>query len=116
MLSQAADDSDPAARGRGACADGAEVTDLSERFCRICGYDLGEAGVRDKKYGYPTYNICHCCGMESGIDDVSQSERIKYRNEWIFEGESVWFNEKHKPESWNLREQMKNIPRSFKAP
>ena len=54
---------------------------LEERHCRICNFDNGIKGVRDK-YGYPTYNICPNCGVEFGYEDSTDTSIKKYKEKW----------------------------------
>ena len=81
-------------------------------FCRVCGLfhedaPWGESGT------YPTFNICECCGVEFGYEDVSVNSVKAYRNKWLSLG-SIWFSIKFKPSNWNIDEQLKNIPTCFK--
>jgi transcription initiation factor IIE alpha subunit len=77
-------------------------------ICPVCGY----TGLYEQPYdknGCASYEICPCCGFEFGYDDNDQGKTFKqYREKWILNGAS-WFNEKRKPEKWNLKEQLKNL-------
>ena len=80
--------------------------------CRVCGfyeeeYPWGEDGKS------PTYQICPCCGIQFGKEDITLEEIKKYRNDWVAKG-CKWFVKGEKPEKWNVEIQMKNIPEKFK--
>lgn len=83
----------------------------SERFCRICGLDHGEEGVRMSS-GMPTFNICECCGTEFGYDDLNNWSQ--YRKYWLYELKCKWMDETYKPANWSLCTQLLNIPEKFK--
>jgi hypothetical protein len=76
--------------------------------CRVCGLfndnpPWGEDG------NSPTYEICPCCGVEFGYEDITIDSTKDYRNHWINEGVK-WFSAKEKPLNWDMSEQFKNIP------
>ena len=85
----------------------------SERYCRICGLDQGEEGVRDNN-GCASFDICSCCGVEFGHEDINVDTCKKYRNNWINTLNAKWFNEKIKPKHWSLDLQLKQIISKFK--
>jgi len=77
--------------------------------CRVCGYDnddfpWGEDGKN------PTYQICPCCGVEFGVDDITPENIQKFRNGWQ-KSNYKWFDRQMKPSDWSLEKQMKNIPK-----
>ena len=80
--------------------------------CRICGLYIEESPWGDEE-NFPTYEICPCCGVEFGYEDYTVESAKKYRMKWISTGYK-WFDPKLKPEDWNLEEQLKNIPTTFK--
>lgn len=80
--------------------------------CRVCGcsseeFPWGEDGKS------PTYEICPCCGVQFGKEDVTLESIQKYRAEWLRK-RAKWFAKNSKPEHWVLEEQMKHIPEGFK--
>lgn len=84
----------------------------NSKYCRVCGLsqeDLpwGEDGKT------PSFEICHCCGVEFGYEDSSVDCVKRFRADWILKG-SNWFDDKEKPPNWNLKEQLKNIPEEFR--
>ena len=80
--------------------------------CRVCGcysvdFPWGEDGRN------PSYNICQCCGVQFGKEDISLESIKKYRTEWLIKG-GKWFAKDERPENCNLETQMKNIPNEFR--
>ncbi len=80
--------------------------------CRVCGLYIidppwGEDGQS------PTYEICSCCGVEFGNEDYTMESTKKFRNKWLSEN-IKWFDVKQKPDSWDLKNQMLDIPDGFK--
>lgn len=73
-------------------------------LCRICGWDLGEHGW-EQVDAAPNYIICPCCAAESGVDDITQRMRRRYRQEWIERG-CPWFDPGEKPEGWRPEGQL----------
>jgi hypothetical protein len=80
-------------------------------ICPVCGYDKLLESPYDE-FGYPSYEICSCCGFEYGFDDSNKKITFqKYRERWIDKG-FQWFNKSKKPKEWNkeaLNIQLKNI-------
>jgi len=79
--------------------------------CRVCGYysedfPWGEDGES------PSFQLCPCCGVQFGKEDISLDSIKKYRDEWVSKG-GKWYTKEEKPERWNLEVQMKNIPDKF---
>lgn len=71
--------------------------------CPICGC----VGQFSPPYKTQTdlmysYDICGCCGFEFGLDDKNT-----YFKEWLSKG-AKWLCKEHKPENWNLAEQLEN--------
>jgi len=82
---------------------------MDKRYiCLVCGYNR----LEELPYGidgYPSYEICACCGFEYGYDDLDRGESFKeYREKWLNNG-AQWFVPKERPAHWNLSEQLKNI-------
>jgi len=61
----------------------------------------------------PTFNICPCCGVEFGYEDMTVQSAKKFRDKWICEG-MKWFRHECMPESWSWDEQKKSIPEAFR--
>ncbi|MBP1988672.1 hypothetical protein [Paenibacillus eucommiae] len=76
-------------------------------FCLVCGNKLESPQYTSD--GKPMYNICPCCGFQSGFDDDDRGMTFEeYRKAWLSEGAN-WFNQKSKPSGWELKAQLKNI-------
>ena len=85
---------------------------MKTNFCRVCGFftdDLpwGEDNVT------PTYEICACCGVEFGNEDYTYESTLRYRRKWLAEN-AKFYECEYKPNSWNLQEQMNNIPKDYR--
>jgi transcription elongation factor Elf1 len=79
-------------------------------ICPVCGYDNLKEGPFDE-YGYPTYEICPCCGFEFGFSDESEGNSYEsYRTDWIRKG-FPWFSGRT-PKLWNkklMEKQLENL-------
>lgn len=80
--------------------------------CRVCGcyseyFPWGEDGKS------PTFQLCPCCGVQFGKEDLTLESIKEYRDGWISKG-GKWFVKNEKPESWDVEAQMKNIPDEFR--
>ena len=94
--------------------------------CPCCGWDglelpayrnLSRASVSDdpvrppysRYLGYPSYEVCACCGFEFGNDDepgTGEGVSFKaYLAEWIKTGSS-WFDPTRRPHDWSLERQL----------
>lgn len=95
-------------------------------FCPCCGFDgLDGPAYADfgpppwpdldrppygNRLGFPSYDVCPCCGFEYGFDDepggsATPQSFEDYRLEWLAAG-AGWFTPTRKPLNWNLREQL----------
>lgn len=83
-----------------------------ERICRICGLEYDSNIVRDE-FGEPTFNICDCCGVEFGYEDITIKSVIHYRCYWLNELKAKWFIPKYKPNKWDINKQLENIPKQY---
>lgn len=82
-------------------------------ICVVCGYDKLETAQYNDN-GIPTFNICQCCGFQSGYDDLDQGNSFEeYREKWINNG-AKWFRPKEKPSNWDFKGQLKNIPIEYR--
>ena len=76
--------------------------------CRVCGYHdddwpYGEDGKT------PSHNICPCCGVEHGYEDISLVAVLRYRGNWI-SGGGKWFSPRLRPAGWDMVRQLSLIP------
>lgn len=83
----------------------------TKNTCPVCGYPHLEEPPYDE-YGYPTYEICSCCGFEYGVTDDDKGYTFEsYRQEWIEKG-YPFFGEDDKPDGWDAKmaqEQLLNL-------
>lgn len=86
---------------------------MSTYHCPVCGYaELKEPPYDD--LGYPSYEVCSCCGFETGFDDGGmtgdrEARFLAYRDKWLARG-APWFSEVDvEPKSWSLCEQLGSI-------
>lgn len=80
--------------------------------CRVCGLLQ-----RDPPWGLdghtPSFDICPCCGVEFGYEDCGKDSVVRYRRSWLASGPIGW-EPKVKPESWDLDEQLAQIPEGYR--
>ena len=86
----------------------ARSTLVSELGCPVCGYpDFVAFGAN----GGSTYNVCPCCGCESGVDynTLVDDERLTYlRKLWVVDEKSAWRSGiKPCPHGWNAAKQLR---------
>jgi len=84
----------------------------AEKICRVCGLEYNDNDVRDE-FGEATFNICDCCGVEFGYEDINIKTILKYRYYWLNELKGRWFSPKDKPNEWNINKQLENIPKEY---
>jgi hypothetical protein len=78
-------------------------------ICKVCEFDKLEMPQYTDDGG-PMFNICPCCGFQSGYHDQDQETTIdEYRQSWINKG-ALWAFPPE-PAVWNYKEQLKNISR-----
>lgn len=79
-------------------------------ICIVCGYNKLNYPQWNEE-GFPTHQICSCCGFESGFDDDGKDEPDtieEYRNRWLTNG-AKWCWPSERPKEWSLKDQLKNI-------
>ncbi|MDF4251361.1 MULTISPECIES: hypothetical protein [Streptomyces] len=86
-----------------------EEEEETETVCRVCGFD----GPVVWEGGWPTEDICPCCGNESDISDSSVTGVRVYRGYWVANG-APWRDgleeRRQRAAGWDLLRQMANIP------
>lgn len=80
---------------------------MNSNICTICGYSKLREPPRDETRA-PSWEICPCCGSESGYHDYQPSAVISNRKKWIENG-AHWFDNRLKPKDWDLRDQLRGI-------
>lgn len=61
------------------------LDEFDPRFCRVCGYDPGDPPWGDNGLD-PSFEICSCCGVEWGYQDMKLEGVLKYRERWLGAG------------------------------
>jgi hypothetical protein len=80
--------------------------------CRVCGLRQADPPWGDDGRT-PNFQICDCCGVEFGYEDVSPASVKSARSTWLAKG-APWFNPKARPLIWDVGKQMEAIPEAFK--
>ncbi|PNK61163.1 hypothetical protein [Psychrobacter sp. FDAARGOS_221] len=57
--------------------------------CRVCGYTNEDFTPWGDDGKYPLFEICPCCGIESGYEDISPESIASNRKKWM---ESAKYN------------------------
>jgi hypothetical protein len=98
---------------------------LVRHYCPCCGYDglegpaYAELGappwlhLEGPPYfphpGFPSYEVCACCGFEFGNDDdpgTAPGDSFEdYRRQWVASG-AEWFDPTKQPKDWDLAKQL----------
>ncbi len=76
-----------------------------ETVCRVCGYDAGEVRW---EHDCPTYDICDCCGSESGYEDMLVEAVRAHRQRWLDAG-TPWWGRGGPPPGWTPTEQLTRV-------
>ena len=81
-------------------------------FCRICRYEHEEP-----QWGpdgqCPLFEICPCCGAESGYEDGTAPAIQAYCKAWLAQG-AAWFSPMYRPAHWDLARQLESVPAEFR--
>ena len=65
--------------------------------CLVCGWDFQEPSWSPA----PLYLICHCCGSESGVDDLDERRAAESLLRWVARG-APWFVAAERPDGWSV--------------
>lgn len=76
--------------------------------CRVCGYELNEPPWGNDGMS-PSFEICPCCGVEFGYEDVSLQSIRTFRSKWLASG-SPWFDISKRPKAWDISVQLELVP------
>jgi hypothetical protein len=76
--------------------------------CYICGFTNLDEPPWGEDSITPNFQICPCCGVTFGYEDLTEKGRKYYRKTWILEGAN-WFQEELKPIDWDLKKQLLKI-------
>jgi hypothetical protein len=87
--------------------------DESNLRCRVCGFRLAEPPWGDDGTT-PQYDICPCCGSESGYHDCTPKAARSNREKWI-NGGAKWFHPEMKPRGWILLHQLAWVPSGYRG-
>ena len=75
--------------------------------CPVCGYK--ELTALDD-FNCTTFEICECCGSESGVEydqNSSLSHLLNIRREWVLVAKCSWWGDKESmPINWHPYSQM----------
>src|SRR3972149_9931161 len=66
--------------------------------CRVCGY-IGEDAPWGEDGKTASFDICPCCGVEWGYEDILPEGVFDYRAKWI-NGGAQWREPRRKPKDW----------------
>lgn len=79
--------------------------------CRVCGR-LHEGPPWGEDGRTASFEICRCCGVEFGYEDVSPQAARHYRAAWLAGG-AVWFSPEARPPEWSLEAQLVRVAPEF---
>lgn len=77
--------------------------------CAVCGYPDLELPQRGSEGG-GSFEICPCCGFQSGVDDDDRGiPPSTWRRRWIEAGMTWWSRGQRPPAGWDPRLQLDRI-------
>lgn len=63
------------------------ISDDGFSFCPVCGEKFKNKSFRPyDRQGFPSYEICGCCGIQYGFDcepDSAERDWNRYREKWL---------------------------------
>lgn len=80
---------------------------MSETGCPVCGYPNF---VELNADGESTYDLCPCCGFESGVDGIGRDRQERnndLRQRWLAGGALWWSSARPAEPGWNAGDQLR---------
>jgi hypothetical protein len=80
---------------------------MSETGCPVCGYP---EFIELHPDGSSTYDLCPCCGFESGVDGIGrdrEERNITFRQRWLAAGALWWSSARQPAPDWNADDQLR---------
>ena len=80
---------------------------MSETGCPVCGYP---EFVELHPDGSSTYDLCPCCGFESGVDGIGRDREERnttFRQRWLAAGARWWSSARQPAPDWNGHDQLR---------
>lgn len=79
---------------------------MSEAGCPVCGYPNF---IELNFDGGCTYDLCPCCGFESGVDGIGRDREERnreFRRRWLALG-GLWWSSRPAEPGWNAVDQLR---------
>lgn len=80
---------------------------MSDSGCPVCGYPKF---IELHPDGGSTYDLCPCCGFESGVDGIGwnrEERNSTFRQRWLAAGGRWWSTARPPEPSWNAVDQLR---------
>jgi len=90
--------------------------DIKELRCRVCGFEYDEENAPWQKIDgqwFASYEICVCCNVHFGYEDVEKGAVKTFRNNWLLNG-AKFFYKNAMPKNWSLEKQLENVGENWK--
>ena len=91
--------------------------EIKELRCRVCGFEYDQANAPWRRLDgewYPLYEICVCCNVQFGYEDIDEGSVKSYREKWISSGGDFHYKAL-KPSDWSREEQLKKVPEQWRS-
>ena len=88
-----------------------------ELSCRVCGFEYDEENAPWQEIDgnwFASFEICVCCNVHFGYEDVYLGSVKTFREKWISNGAEFHYKGL-KPKNWSLEKQLKNIPKKWRT-
>ncbi len=83
------------------------MSDVADHFCRVCGYRSDEAPWGDDGRS-PSFDLCPCCGVEWGYQDLVATAAEQFQARWLAEG-APWRDRKVPADGLATEERLRRI-------